>query len=86
MTRGGRGGDVCWGLFGNVIKGGGVGKHGLRVKVRWGIMASRKKDTIKRFWAVVEGDTKFASSLGKKCTFFTTKGLVTSFTKVRGLV
>jgi hypothetical protein len=68
----------------NVIKGGGVGEHGLGVKVRWGGVVSREKGTPEGFRGVAEGLTKFSSPLGEKHSLFTAKELTICFAEVRG--
>jgi hypothetical protein len=44
----------------DVIKGSGMGKHGLGVKVRWGGLVSREKGMLKGFWGVAEDLTEIS--------------------------
>jgi hypothetical protein len=66
VAQGGGGGDVGGRLSKNIIKGGGMGEHGLGVKVGWGGVVSREKGMPKGFWGVAEGLTKFPSPPRKK--------------------
>jgi len=50
VARGGGGRDTSGRLSGNIIKGSGMGEHGLGVEVRWGSLVFRKEGTPEGFW------------------------------------
>jgi hypothetical protein len=79
VAGGGGGRDVGGRLSRDIIKGGGMEKHGLGVKVMWGGLVSGEKGMPGGFQGVEKGPTKFSSLLGEKNLVFRTKELTVSF-------
>jgi hypothetical protein len=50
----------------DIIKGSGMGEHGLGVKVRWGGLMYGKKGMLEGFQGVAKGLTEFSSPPGEK--------------------
>ena len=58
-----------WRLRRNIVKGGGVGEHGLGVKCMRNNMGSRKKGCAKRLLGSAEGHHKVPFAFGRDACF-----------------